>query len=83
MGLGMKMLVICGIVAGVLFSYLIMFALQPATNTIIETANATGNWSVDPAFEMAQGVMNSFPLWQWFIPAFIGLFGIVMVWRSG
>lgn len=83
MGLGMKMLIILGIVLGVIFTYFLMFAMQPATNTIIATANAsTGNWTADPAFGMAQGVMNSFPLWQWFIPALVGLVFIVMIWRS-
>ena len=83
MSLGMKLLLILGIVLGVIFTYFLMFALQPATNTIITTANiSTSNWTADPAFGMAQGVMNSFPLWQWILPAFIGLFSIVMVWRS-
>jgi len=83
MGLGMKLLVILGIVLGVIFTYVIMLVLQPATNTIVSTANAsTGNWTADPGFEMAQGVINSFPIWQWLLPGFIGLFGIVMIWRS-
>jgi ABC-type antimicrobial peptide transport system permease subunit len=83
MSAGMKLLYILGIVLGVIFTYAIMLALQPATNTIIATANAsTGNWTADPAFEMAQGVINSFPIWQWLLPGFIGLVAIVITWRS-
>jgi ABC-type antimicrobial peptide transport system permease subunit len=83
MGLGMKLLTILGIVLAVIFAYVLMLAMQPATNTIIATANAsTGNWTVTPEFEMAQGVINSFPVWQWILPGFIGLFAIVMIWRS-
>lgn len=83
MGVGTKLLVICGIVAAVIITYVLMLAMQPATNSIISTANATtGNWTADPAFGMAQGVINSFPLWQWFLPGFIGLFAIVVTWKS-
>ena len=75
----MKYLTIVGLIAAVVFTYLIMLALQPATNILIETANAsTGNWTADPGFEMAQGVMNSFPVWQWILPGFVGL--VFMVW---
>lgn len=75
---------ITGIIVGVVVTYILMLAMQPATNALITTANAsTGNWTADPAFGMAQGVMNSYPIWQWLIPGFIGLFAIVMTWRSG
>jgi hypothetical protein len=83
MGLGTKILTICGIILAVVFTYGLLLAMQPATNAIVTAANATsGNWTVTPEFEMAQGVMNSFPVWQWFLPGFIGLFAIVMIWRS-
>ena len=78
-----KILTIFGIVLAVVFTYILMIALQPATNVIVATANATtGNWTVTDEFEMAQGVINSFPLWQWILPGFIGLFSIVVVWKS-
>ena len=79
----MKYLIIFGIMCGVVLTYVLMIAQQPAINQIIATANAsTGNWTAVPEFEMAQGVMNSFPIWQWGIPAFVGLIGIVWTWKT-
>jgi hypothetical protein len=79
----MKYLTIIGITLAVVFTYIIMLAMQPATNALITTANATtGNWTVTPEFGMAQGVINAFPLWQWFLPGLVGLIGIAITWKS-
>jgi hypothetical protein len=79
----MKYLIIFGIMCAVVLTYVLMIAQQPAINEIIATANAsTGNWTATPEFGMAQGVMNSFPLWQWGIPALVGLIWIVITLRG-
>ncbi len=83
MSMGTKLLTIFGIIGAVIFTYILMLAMQPSTNILIVTANAsTSNWTAATGFQMAQGVMNSYPLWQWFIPGFVGLFSIVVVWRG-
>lgn len=72
-----KIFLCIAIIALVVFTYVILLAMQPATNAIIETANASANWT---GAEDAQGLMTSFPLWQWLIPGFVGLVGLVGVW---
>jgi len=67
-------LVICGLVV---FTYVMMLAMQPATNELVSTANASGNWTNSPE---TQALIVSYPLWQWVIPGFIGLVAIVGVW---
>lgn len=80
---GQKLIWAIGIILAVVFVYILILAMQPATNEMVSTANlSTGNWTADPGFEMAQGVLNSFPLIIWFLPALIGLIFIVWIWRS-
>jgi len=74
-----KLFTMVGIVAAVIFAYVIMLGMQDATNTIVATANASGNWT---GFESTQGAILSFPLWQWFIPGFVGMVMMVIVWKS-
>lgn len=65
----MKALTIIGVIAATVVVYIFMLAMQGTTNELVATANATGNWAGHPDFALGQGVMNSYPLWQWFLPA--------------
>lgn len=60
-------------------AYLLMLALQSATNEIIATVNASANWS---GVESSQAVILSFPLWQWGVPGLVGIVMVVMVWKK-
>lgn len=75
--MGTKILLTIAVIFLVVFTYIILLALQPATNDIIASANASANWT---GAEDAQGLMNSFPLWQWLLPGFVGLVCIVGYW---
>ncbi len=63
------------IVFGVVMTYVLMSAYQPAVNDIIATVNATGSWS---GMEETQNFVNAYPLYQWLIPGFVGIIAIVM-----
>jgi hypothetical protein len=75
----MKWFLCALIVAGVVFAYILMAALQPMTNDIIDTVNATANWT---NFEETQNAINSYPLYSWLIPGFVGVVAIVILLRS-
>lgn len=77
--MGTKILLTIAAIALVIFTYVMLLAFQPATNLIIETANASANWT---NAQDAQGLMVSFPLWQWLLPGFIGLVFIVVTWMK-
>ncbi len=77
--MGRKIFRIALITGFTVFAYVLMLALQPATNEIIATANASGNWT---GFESTQAVIISYPLWQWFIPGLVGLVMTAIVWKS-
>lgn len=77
--MGEKLLFTLGVIGAVILTYVIMLALQPATNTIIATVNSTGSWA---GYESSQGIINSMPLWQWALPGFVGLVAIVVAWRN-
>jgi hypothetical protein len=63
------------IVGGVVFAYIMMSAFQPGVNDIIATVNASM-----PAvgFGETKAVINSYPLYSWFIPGLCGLIAIVV-----
>lgn len=82
MSLGQKLLYIAGIILAVIFTFVIMLALQPSINEIVAVADNATDWSGSPEFAMARGVMVSMPVWQWLLPPFIGLLAIVLVFRS-
>lgn len=83
MTLGQKVFWIAFTIGAVIFSYIFMGVLQPVTNEIVAAAdNSTGNWTAHEDFAMAKGVMDSFPVWQWLIPGFIGLLAVVQIWRG-
>lgn len=75
-----KIMLIILIVVGVVITYLVMAAIQPAVNDIISTANASANWT---GFESTQAAVNSYPIYCWFLPGIVGLVAIVVVVRSG
>lgn len=68
------------IVAGIVLAYVLMAAYQPMVNEIIASANATGEWA---NFQDAQAVVNSYPIYSWFLPGFCGLIAIVVNHVSG
>lgn len=78
MNLGAKLGATVGIIVIVVFLYVFFAATQPATNAIIETANATANWT---GFESTQAVINAWPLYMWFLPGLFGIVGLVITWR--
>lgn len=73
--IGLIFLITCVVV----ITYVIMLGMQGATNELIATANASGNWTNSPE---TQAIINSFPLWQWFIPGGVGMIMSVFVWKS-
>lgn len=64
------LILLCGFI-GLL--YLLMMAFQPATNTIIESANSSINWTAHKSFGLAQAAMVGWPFWVYLIPAGIGI----------
>lgn len=63
----MKIVTCIGLVAATVFVYIVMLATQGATNDLVATANATGNWTAAEDFALAQRTMNAWPLLQWFL----------------
>lgn len=76
----MKYLIAAGIVVAVVVVYVIMGALQPTVNALIQTANASGNWT---NFESTQAAINGFPIYMWAIPGLVGVVAIVITLKSG
>ena len=70
-----KIFIDCIIVGAVIFAYVFLAAVQPGINDIIASANSSGNWT---HFKDAQAVVNSFPIYMWFIPGLCGLVLIVV-----
>lgn len=63
------------IVGVVILAYVFMAAFQPGTNAIISSVNASANWT---GFESAQAAINSFPIYEWFIPGLVGIVAFVV-----
>lgn len=78
-----KLFLVSLILAGIVTAYIVMLATQGATNSIIASVNstlvATSNMTNYPG---TQAFIESFPLWQWFIPAIVGLVAIVVVLKT-
>ena len=78
-----KLFLVSLIMAGVITSYVVMTATQGATNSIISSVNTTlvasSNMSNYPG---TLAFIASFPLWQWFIPAIVGLVALVIVLKT-
>jgi len=75
----MKYFIVFFIVVGVIITYLILPAAQPAINEIIVTANASADLTNFPS---AQHVVEAWPLYIWFIPGFVGVVLIVVTLRA-
>lgn len=50
--------------------YVIMMALQPFTNAVVETVNTTANWTNYPE---TQAVLVGWPFWVYLLPASFGM----------
>ena len=57
-------------------AYLIIIVMQPVTNSIVESVNATIDWTNYPE---TQAVLIGWPLWAYFVPATIGMVAVVIV----
>ena len=67
------------IILGTVLCYVLLLATQDTHILLVETANASGNWT---GFESSQAVLVGWPLIIWFIPGLGGLVALVMVWKS-
>lgn len=70
----MKYFYVLLVIGIIVVSYILIAAEQPAINQIVETANASANWT---GFEDAQNTMNAFPIYMWAIPGFCGIILVV------
>lgn len=77
-----KAVAIMVILGAVVVAYVFMAILQPATNQMATVAHdaavASGN-AVAGAYTAATG---AYPIWQWFIPALVGIVGIVITLKA-
>lgn len=64
---------IFGVIVVVIFAYILLMGVQPAANEIIQTVNATANWTGHEDYALAQDVMLGSRLWVWFVPGGIGV----------
>lgn len=64
------------IVGGVVLAYVFMAAFQGGTNEIIASANASISSNYTGIIGM-EAAMNSFPIYQWFIPGLVGIVAFV------
>lgn len=74
-----KLIMLCAMVG---FLYVLMMLLQPATNTMVETANTSANWSAHSSFEYAQAVMIGWPFWAYLVPVGIGIPAAVAILKG-
>lgn len=77
--MGRKIFMIIVVVAAIVFSYVILFAIHPLfEETSAIAANATGAENMTGYLP----AVNSFPLWGMFIPALVGIVAVVMIMRA-
>lgn len=78
--MGGKIFWVAVIVVGIIGTYILMAAMQPAILDIVETANqSTSNWDKVVG---AQDALVSMPFWLWFIPVLVGGVAIVGILRT-
>jgi len=74
-----KYLMAAVILVIVVFTYIIMAATQPVISELAATANASINGT---SFASSSAVVNAYPIWQWIIPAFVGVVLLVITLRQ-
>ena len=67
----------------VIFAYIIMAAIMPAFTDIVSTANTTIQASANMSnLPGTMGVVQTAPVWIWFIPGVVGLVSTVVMLRK-
>ena len=74
-----KIFKIALLAGAVVFSYVLLLALQPVTNALVATANASGTWT---GFESTQAAILGWPIIVWFIPGLVGVVLTAVIWKS-
>ena len=63
-------------------AYVFLMLFQPATNSIITTANSSSNWTAHPSFGYAQAVITGWPFWAYLVPVSIGSICVVAILKG-
>lgn len=58
---------------GVIATYILMAAMEPASNEIVYTVNATFNSQNMSGIIGVQEAVRAYPYYKWLIPAFAGI----------
>lgn len=71
------------IILFVTISYIILAVAEAPMRTIVETVNATANWSGHADYAKAQAVLIGWQWWVWWIPGPLGIAAIAFVLKFG
>lgn len=76
----LKIFKIIVVIGSVVVTYWVMAAMQPFTNSVVATTNASINGTLFPETVAA---INAWPLYSWFIPLVVGAVAVAVILKSG